>query len=520
MTTNRITILVLVLAGFAETPVSAAVPSNVAPRTVDVGSRKQLFVDRHLIESSRDVTLSMHSPQRDGRVLITADQPWEKGCHVLVYSSVVKDRGKIRVWYDLFKRTGPGPYDHLRMVAYAESADGVHFVKPKLGLHALAGSKQNNIVLPDKIGGCAVWIDSRAPAEHRYKTQAKVYPTGEFHMHSSPDGLKWTLFSKPHPGPGGHDTQSIVFWDPAVKRYALFTRFWAHHSDRVRRYRTVRRMETNDLKVGKWRKESIVMSPDARDRATHKTPGRQPPVDFYGACVFPYDQAPGVTIMLSQAHWHWKKRSSGKGLGPANFDVQLAVSRDGRKFQRMGDRRPFMANGRDGAFDSRYVWAMPNPVRMGDELWIYYAGNNRDHDGQIDPASPGGRQQSGIARAVLRLDGFVSADAGLDGGVLTTPPITFRGDRLELNVETSGGGSVEVELLDDDGLPIPGYSRDEARVINGNSVRMPVSWRKSGDVSRLAGTPVRLRFHMRDCRLYAFQFKRKAARSKSPGSTP
>ena len=121
---------------------------------------------------------------------------------------------------------------------------------------------------------------------------------------------------------------------------------------------------------------------------------------------------------------------------------------------------------------------------------------------------------------MLRLDGFVSADAGLDGGVLTTPPITFRGDRLELNVETSGGGSIEVELLDDDGLPIPGYSRDEARVINGNSVRMPVSWRKSGDVSRLAGTPVRLRFHMRDCRLYAFQFKPKAARSKSPGSTP
>ena len=48
----------------------------------------------------------MHSPRRDGRVLITADQPWEKDCHVLVYSSVVKDRGKIRVWYDLFKRTG------------------------------------------------------------------------------------------------------------------------------------------------------------------------------------------------------------------------------------------------------------------------------------------------------------------------------------------------------------------------------------------------------------------------------
>ena len=63
MTTNKITILVLALTGLAETPVPAAVPSSVAPRTVDVDSRKQLFVDRHLIESSRDVTLSMHSPR-------------------------------------------------------------------------------------------------------------------------------------------------------------------------------------------------------------------------------------------------------------------------------------------------------------------------------------------------------------------------------------------------------------------------------------------------------------------------
>ncbi len=521
MNANKITLLGLVLAlfGSAETPVSAAAPANISARPVDVGSRKQLFVDRYLIESSRGVTLTMHSPRRDGRMLITADQPWEKGCQVQVYSSVVKDRGKIRVWYDLIKRTGAGPYDHLRLVAYAESTDGVHFVKPKLGLHALEGSKQNNIVLPDKIGGCAVWIDTRAPAEHRYKTQAKVYPTGQFHMHSSPDGLKWTLFAKPHPGAGGHDTQSIVYWDPAVKRYALFTRFWAHRSDRVRRYRTVRRLETDDLKTGKWINESIVMAPDARDRATHKTPGRQPPVDFYGACVFPYEEAPGMTIMLSQAHWHWKKRASGQGLGPANFDVQLAVSRDGRQFRRMGNRRPFMANGRDGKFDSRYVWAMPNPIRMGDELWIYYAGNNRDHDGQIDPASPGGKQQSGIARAVLRLDGFVSAAAGLDGGVLTTPTVTFCGDRLELNVEASGGGSVEVELLDADGLPIPGYSRADARPINGNSVRMPVSWRKSGDVSSLAGTPVRLRFHMRDCQLYAFQFRPRSAGPNSSGST-
>jgi hypothetical protein len=144
---------------------------------------------------------------------------------------------------------------------------------------------------------------------------------------------------------------------------------------------------------------------------------------------------------------------------------------------------------------------------MGDELWIYYAGSNRDHDGNISRGAPDGKHLSGIGRAVLRLDGFVSADADYRGGQLTTPALRFSGGRLELNVETSGGGSVEVELLDDQGKPIEGYSRADSQPINGNSVRMPVRWKTTDDVRELAGRPVRLRFYMRDCKLYAFQFR-------------
>ena len=88
-----------------------------------------------------------------------------------------------------------------------------------------------------------------------------------------------------------------------------------------------------------------------------------------------------------------------------------------------------------------------------------------------------------------------------------TPLIKFSGKRLELNVDTSGGGSVIVELLDDHDKPIPGFSKDDATPTNGNSVRMPVRWGNRADASTFAGKPVRLRFHMHDCKLYAFQFK-------------
>ena len=474
-----------------------------ASQPIDVGSARQLFIDRRFIAHSQGIQLVMNRPRRDGVVLLQADQPWEQGAHLSVYSSVLRENGKTRIWYDLVRPTGEGRYDHQRRVCYAESTDGLHFVKPRLGLHAIDGSTANNVVLPGVIGGCAVWIDPNADAEHRYKTQAKVYPSAQFHMHSSADGLRWKPFARLDPGPGGWDTQSVIFWDPAISRYALFTRYWADRADPRKRRRTVRRLESDDLR--QWDQQTIVMQPDARDRATQSTPTEQPPVDYYGADVFRYAEADSVYIMLAQAFWHWFPRPQTSGLGPSSFDVRLSVSRDGKRFERVGQRQAFLPTGPEGRFDSRFAWALPDPVRMGDELWIYYTGTNRDHDGILDPAAAG-KHLSGISRAVLRLDGFVSADAGYDGGQLTTPPLRFSGQRLELNVQANGGGSVAVELLDAEGTPLPGYAYADAVPLHGDSVRMPVRWKAGQDVGPQSGKTVRLRFHLRDCKLYAFQF--------------
>ena len=52
------------------------------------------------------------------------------------------------------------------------------------------------------------------------------------------------------------------------------------------------------------------------------------------------------------------------------------------------------------------------PEQPSPELWLYYAGHNKDHDGVVDRASRSGHQ-SGISVARLRLDGFLSMDAPL-----------------------------------------------------------------------------------------------------------
>lgn len=480
---------------------------------IEVGSNKQVFLDGFFLESSHNVHLRMHKPYRDGRILIKADRPWEKdpkgkGEKIGIYSSVLKEHDRVRLWYGSRR----GEMDREIRVCYAESEDGLQFKKPELGLHEVDGSKANNVVLPGpRIGGCAVWKDPKAPEKHRYKTQTKVYPSGKLEMHSSPDGIHWNLYATPKIG--HKDTQNIAFWDPHIERYLLFTRLWvtmekkrqqpAREWHNAYRYRTVRRLESDDLR--NWENEQIVMTPDERDWEVHDIPAPRPPVDFYGGGVFRYDEADRAYLMLVQATWHWVDWDK-EGLGPATIDVQLAVSRDGKQFKRAGDRRAFLGLGPEGRFDSRFVWALPRPVRMGDELWIYNVGSNREHgpSREVDPTA--GKQLSGITRAVLRLDGFVSVEAGYDGGQFTTPPLRFEGRRLQLNVDAAGGGSVQLELLDADGRPIKGFSREDAVPIVRNSVRMPVRWRGDEELGDLAGKPVRLRFHMTNADLYAFQF--------------
>ena len=53
----------------------------------------------------------------------------------------------------------------------------------------------------------------------------------------------------------------------------------------------------------------------------------------------------------------------------------------------------------------------------------------------------------------------------------------------------------------------PGLHVADADILNGNSVRMPVSWKGTLMYSKLCGKSIRLHFKLRNCQLYAFQFQ-------------
>ena len=82
-------------------------------------------------------------------------------------------------------------------------------------------------------------------------------------------------------------------------------------------------------------------------------------------------------------------------------------------------------------------------------------------------------------------------------------------------MSTGAAGFVRVEFLEPDGSPVPGYSGDSAYELFGDSAEIKtlfwrdtdtVNRRVTGDLSALEGKTVRLRFTLREAKLYAMQF--------------
>ena len=97
---------------------------------INLGSRRELFVDRFLIDQLQGAELRMHEPIREG-VAVKFDNPWEGGFSG--YPTVIKDGGLYRMYYRGLPVATPdgGPE---AVVAYAESKDGMAWTKPDLGL--------------------------------------------------------------------------------------------------------------------------------------------------------------------------------------------------------------------------------------------------------------------------------------------------------------------------------------------------------------------------------------------------
>jgi len=486
MNSLPMTMLVLVM---ASTPVDP----------INVGGKKQLFIDNRFIETSENIQLTMNPPRKYGPV-IRPDRPWER-ISASGYVTVLDDNGTFMMYYR--------GWASLKKfyTCLAISRDGIHWEKPNLGLIEYNGSKDNNI-LP----ACGTpFIDPKAPPEERFRSLRLVYKnkplneSGVF-MVSSPDGIHWSEKAI-RVLPFGPDTQNQIFYDTRLNKYVAYLRSWNP-------WRKVVRCEMDDL-LSPWPYTPIAEPRRLWGKDRPAVPSKEMPTaleydqddpkitDIYTPCVFQYPWAEHAYFAFPSMYYHFPEPPEGKYGNDGLLDVQLAVSRNGVRFNRP-DRRPYIELGPTGEYDSKSIYMAVGALRVGNKIYQYYGGYSFTHGEYID--KPDLKDVGAVYLAIQRLDGFISANAPYKGGSLITPLIVFSGNRLVLNVNASALGEVRVEILGADGLPIEDLTLNDCEPIRGNHIAKIVRFRGREDLSSLAGRPIRLRFKMRSAKLYAFQF--------------
>ena len=94
-------------------------------------------------------------------------------------------------------------------------------------------------------------------------------------------------------------------------------------------------------------------------------------------------------------------------------------------------------------------------------------------------------------------------------GIVTTHPLSWEGDDLEVNVNAVDG-DLRVEILDIEGHVMGGYAKEDCVPIHTDDIRYPVAWKGGAGLAALLGKIIKLRFYLTFAKLYAFQFRTKA----------
>ncbi len=479
-----------------------AVSAAAAGEPVEVGSRRELFVDDALVErlGGKAERRLCHPEPRE--VALVTDQPWEG--NAVNYVTVFRDGPLYRMYYrgahEVYGKDSYVPA-HREVYCYAESVDGVRWRRPDLGLFEFNGTRENNIVWDGPGAHNFTPFRDANPAakpEARYKALGfGDGPSGRgLYAFKSADAVHWSLLAeKPVITQGAFDSQNLAFWDGVRQEYREY------HRD-FREGRDIRTATSKDFLT--W------TSPEYLEYRPSRVS------ELYTNGVLPYFRAPHLLLGFPTRYVDRGWTESAKALprpayrtlrgaksgreGTALTDGMLMASRDGRRFQVWPESflRPGLRT-RDGWFygDTYQGWGLVE-TRSGledgpDELSIYVTERTmQDRPGVL-------------RRHTLRTDGFVAVGAPLAGGELVTKALRFKGKRLTLNCATSAAGAIRVEVQDEAGKPAAGLGLAECAEVYGDALERTVVWK--GDVGRLSGQVVRLRFELKDADLYAFQFR-------------
>jgi predicted GH43/DUF377 family glycosyl hydrolase len=425
--------------------------------------------DRWLMERFT-VPLRKHS----GNPLVVKEYDWE-GTGPLMGGSVLYDADDevFRMWYcvwnshNYFNRL-PFSYN----MCYAESKDGIQWEKPALGVFEHEPDPRNNCIRAgtDKTQNMDICLNPR-PDKYPGKFLAIHNQKGGVFVSYSEDGKTFTFLHDSPAIPYHSDTHNNFVYDEVRDRWLLFCRPRAYAGDHKRR---VSMQESKDLL--NWTHERTILVPTETEKPEFYGMGVFRRGDLFWGVLKVYDRATGF------------------------MHAELAWSGDGKHWNQVATHPAFLERGPEGAWDHGMVLLTESPVIVGDEMRFYYGGAPKDHNSKDNPFS--------IGLATGERDRLVGLRPSGDapGYVLTRPLLLADAAELFVNIVVSGnGGSVRVELRDDDNHVLEGFSLEDSDPVNTTGYAQPVTW-QGQPIGAAPSQEIRIRFEATNAQIFAFDF--------------
>ena len=475
-------------------------PSLASPRAWaaasvdDLTGPWQLLVDDYPVASKTNVVRTYHPFQKyTNNPVLVADQPWEQPM-VYLYGTVLPNETHTgyRMWYHCL-RTNNSICTDWSTELYATSTNGINWVKPVLNLRETCGSTSNNMYYTRPTGGGMTSVMQTPwdpdPAQ-RYKFMNK--DDVGYYAGWSPDGINVTDAPDNPVFAGGSDVGQFC-WDPHTQLYRGYVKNSSYDGNGLKR-RAVALTTTTD--ITSWPQESLIFWPDAFDDRWVPA-GTIQRTHFYGLSAFPYES------MYLGFLWIFRATDvDGYYIGPCF--VELVSSHDGVQWAREeGNRPPILPLGATNTWDDGMIFTARAPIVEGNTIKLWYGGFNQVHGSALTKTT------GSIGLATLRKDGFASLDATTNTGTVLTKPLTNAGGALQVNYRAVGG-SLKVEVLDQNGNVFPGYSQANCTALTSDSVTQAVTW--AAHTVLPAGAPlIRLKFILQNAWLYSFMAGQSAA---------
>ena len=464
------------------------------PSIINISVGRQLFVDNFLIEKSSLERVYHYPEYHSANPILEPDKDWEKtGTNGAAFAAPFSDGvwydeidGKFKMWY----MAGGGEYSiqNAGITCYAESVDGIIWNKPALSI--VSGT---NIVDKGSIRDASVvWLDKQeANASKRYKMFQVAGGAGkwQYHYKTSSDGKTWRDNATPSQSVADRSTvyknpfRNVWVWS---MRHNVRVKFSDTYTVRARDY-----MENVDPVIGNKEAKADLSAfwfgPWLKEQKHPYYTNNDGSPGIYNQDATPYE-----SIMLGFfSVWQGPENDVCESDNVIKRNqIMIGYSRDGYSWYRE-DMSPFLPiNENRGTWNNGNLQSVVgSPIIVKDKLYFYLSGRRLEGENEITT--------TGLA--TLRRDGFASMKGT---GELETPLLKFDGTHFFVNANVCG--SLQVELLDEKGNVLSGFSKDNCKVVTGDVVKQKVEWKNNATLATLKDQNIKIKFYLTNGEIFSF----------------